>query len=185
MKTTKSFVQRLAGILMSTLIVSALVAPSTVFADSTVSNGDALKISYQATVLKDMNDTTTVKKKVYVNMYKIKLVDNEYVGKRVKTLSTGKDGYQAVFTIKPGEVVQFIAFKNKATAKKLKNKTKKTADFFGVPPWKNFSVAGEPVELCHTAGVDFNNKLTDEDTGKIFCTTAENGYIQGYLELTK
>lgn len=179
MKTTKSLIQRLARILLSTLIVSALVVPSTVFAD------DALNIAYQVTVVKDMNDTTKVKKNVYVNMYKIKLVDNEYVGKRVKTLSTGKDGYQAVFTIKPGEVVDFIAFKNKATAKKLKNKVKKTADFFGVPPWKNFSVAGSAVELCHTAGVDFNNKLTNEETGETFCTTGENGYIQGYLELTK
>lgn len=179
MKTTKSIIQRLARIFLSTLIISALVAPSTVFAD------DTLNIAYQATVLKDMNDTTTVKKKIYVNMYKVKLVGNDYVGTRVKTLSTGKDGYQAVFTIKPGAVVQFLAFKNKATAKKMKNKVKMTGDFFGVPPWKNFSVAGSPTELCHTAGVDFNNKLTDEETGKTFCTTGENGYIQGYLELTK
>lgn len=179
MKTIKSLVQRPTRIFLSTLIVFAIIAPSTVFAD------DTLNIAYQATVVKDMNDTTKVKKKVYVNMYKVKLVGNDYVGTRVKTLSTGKDGYQAVFTIKPGAVVQFLAFKNKATAKKMKNKVKMTGDFFGVPPWKNFSVAGSPTELCHTAGVDFENKLTNEDTGETFCSTGENGYIQGYLELTK
>lgn len=144
-----------------------------------------LNISYQATVLKDMEDETSVLKNKYVNMYKIKVEGYEYIGTRVKTLSTGKDGYQAVFTIKPGEVVQFIAFKNKATAKKAKNKIKKSIDFAGVPPWKNFSVAGKPMELCHTAGVDFDNKLTDTATGTTFCTTGENGYIQGNLELSK
>lgn len=159
-----------------------LISTTGVFADD---SGQVLNISFQATVFKDSDDETSVLKNKYVNMYKVKVVGNEYVGKRVKTLSTGKDGYQAVFTIKPGDAVHFIAFKNKATALKAKNKTKTTDDFFGVPPMKNFSVAGKPMELCTTAGVDFDNKLTDPDNGTAFCTQGENGYIQGNLELSK
>lgn len=159
-----------------------LLSSTSVFADDT---GQVLNINYQTNVLKDMDDDTSVMKNKYVNMYKVKVVGNDYVGKRVKTLSTGKDGYQAVFTIKPGDVVHFIAFKNKATAMKAKNKTKKTADFFGVPPMKNFSVAGKPMELCTTAGVDFEKKQTFPDTGETSCTTGENGYIQGNLQLSK
>ncbi len=145
-----------------------------------------IDIAYQATVAKDASaDTMEVIPKAYVNMYKVTVSGYEYVGKRVKTLGTGKDGYQAVFVVKPGDVVQFIAYKNKLTALKAKNKIKKSADFLGVPPWKYFSEPGMPLELCLTAGVDFSKKLTDEATGKALCSTGENGYIEGYLELTK
>lgn len=165
---------------IGTLAAMFLISSTSVFAEEQV-----LNISYQTNVLKNMDDDTSVIKNKYVNMYKVKVVGNEYVGTRVKTLSTGKDGYQAVFTIKPGDIVHFIAFKNKATAKKAKNKTKMTADFYGVPPWKNFSVVGKPMELCHTAGVLTDKKLTNPDTGETFCTTGENGYIQSNLELSK
>jgi hypothetical protein len=84
------------------------MSASSVFAKS------PLNIAYQATVVKDIADTTNGISKVYVNMYKIKIVNNEYKGTLVKTLSTGKDGYQAVFNIKPGEMVDFIAFKTKS-----------------------------------------------------------------------
>ncbi len=171
--------QRLLSI-VTIAAMTFLVSSTSVFAEEQV-----LTISFQANVLKDMDDDTSVIKNKYVNMYKVKVVGNDYVGTRVKTLSTGKDGYQAVFTIKPGEAVHFIAFKNKATAKKAKNKIKMTDDFYGVPPMKNFSVAGKPMELCTTAGVDFENKLTDSATGITLCTEGENGYIQGNLELTK
>lgn len=174
------FQRLLSAILVSIFTLGQLTL--TTFAETPAAS---LNISYEATVLKNMDDDTSVLKNKYVNMYKIKVVGNEYIGKLVKTLSTGKDGYQAVFTIKPGEMVQFIAFKNKVTALKAKNKTKKTADFYGVPPWKNFSVAGKPMELCRTAGVLTDKKLTDESTGDTYCSEGENGYIQGFLELSK
>lgn len=154
-------------------------------ATASASADDAWTIAYQVEVRKDIEDENSVLKNKYVNMYKVTVEKDGYVGKRVKTLSTGKDGYQAVFSIAPGEVVKFLAFKNKATALKSKNKIKKTDDFFGVPPWKNFSVVGKTMELCLTAGVDFEKKLKDEGTGKEFCTQGENGYIQGSVELSK
>lgn len=166
---------RLFTICTITTLVT-LMGTSSVFAKS-----PALNIAYQATVVKDIADTTNGIAKVFVNMYKIKIVNNEYKGTLVKTLSTGKDGYQAVFTIKPGEMVDFRAFKTKALAQKSKNK-KHT---FQVPPFKNFSVAGKPMELCHTAGVLTDQKLTNPGTGETFCIEGENGYMQGYMELSK
>lgn len=169
---------RLFTICAITTLVT-LIGASSVFAKSPAQS--ALNIAYQATVVKDIADTTNGIAKVFVNMYKIKIVNNEYKGTLVKTLSTGKDGYQAVFKIKPGEMVDFLAFKTKALAQKSKNK-KHT---FEVPPFKNFSVAGKPMELCHTAGVLTEQKLTNPDTGDTFCIEGENGYMQGYMELSK
>jgi len=157
----------------------------TLIAPATWAKDEGWNIAYQVEVRKNIEDETSVLKNKFVNMYKITLDEKGfgYVGKRVKTLSTGKDAYQAVFSIAPGEVVKFLAFKNKATALKSKNKIKKTEDFFGIPPWKNFSVVGKSMELCLTAGVDFENKLQNETTGKAFCEQGENGYLQGIIEL--
>lgn len=166
--------------LISTALLTVMLV---VFANVPVSSAEEnLNINYQVVALKNIEDENSLKKNAYVNMYKIKIVDNEYVGTRVKTLSTGKDGYKAVFTIKPGEMVGFVAFKKKGTALKKQNKT----FTFTTPPLKNFSVSGGPVELCYTAGVDTENKLEKNDgSGDFLCTTAENNYLQTYLELTK
>ncbi len=170
--------KKLVGIAIATVMLMVSAIPA-------VSAEEGWNIAYEVVVFKDLNDETSVLKNRYVNRYQVTVKGNEYVGKRVKTLSTGTDGYQAVFSIAPGEVAHFMAFKNKATALKAKNKIKKSSDFSGVPPLKNFSVPGKSMMLCTTAGVDFENKLKDEATGKEFCTTGENGYIEGHIELSK
>ncbi len=90
----------------------------------------------------------------YVNMYDIVLVNNQYTGKRILTLSTGKDGKAAKFTVKPGEVVDFMGFGTKEAADKAENFVS-----FGVPPIKNFSLDDKVAGVCHTNGVDFSKKF--------------------------
>lgn len=136
-------------------------------------------INYQVTVVKDPENPDKVLKNAWVNMYKVKVVNNEYVGTRVKTLSTGFDGYQAVFKIYPNRVVDFLPFNSKKKAKSKKNKI----HLFTTPPNKNFNF-DNITNLCYTAGIDFTEPLIDGETGKVFCATAENGFLQGtvYLE---
>lgn len=89
----------------------------------------------------------------FVNMYEIVLVNNEYTGEVVATMPTGKDG--ATFTVKPGQVVDFMAFGSKEAADKQKSFVTN-----GVPPLKNFSMDDGVAGVCNTLGVDFSKKLT-------------------------
>lgn len=92
--------------------------------------------------------------KAYINLYNITLINNEYVGTLVKTVSTGKTGKLGSFKIKVDQVVDFLAFVDMKSAKKEKTHT------FQVPPLKNFSGNGmAPGKLCHTAGIDFTDTL--------------------------
>lgn len=88
----------------------------------------------------------------FANMYDITLVNNEYTGVLVTTMPVGSSG--AAFTVKPGEVVDFMAFGSKDAAEK-----QKTFVSNGVPPLKNFSADDGIAGVCHTNGVDFSKKL--------------------------
>lgn len=88
----------------------------------------------------------------YVNMYDITLVNNEYTGVLVATMPTGNGS--ATFTVKSGEVVDFMAFGSKDAAEKQKAFASN-----GVPPLKNFSADDGIAGVCHTNGVDFSKKL--------------------------
>ncbi len=148
-------------------------------ADGTTDNSP--NINYQVIVVDDPADTSKVKKNVWVNMYYVKVVDGNYVGTRIKSVNTGKDGYQAVFKVKPGKLVDFLAFKIKTKAKGSKNK-KHT---FTVPPQKNFFKEDGVASLCYINGIDETTKLKALDGVAELCATAENGFLQGILELSK
>lgn len=135
------------------------------------------KVSYKATVIDGTGMSPTADPvllpNTFVNMYEITLKDNAYVGKLIKTLATGKKGKSAIFTIKPGQVVDFMAFGTKKAA----NKTK-TFVSNGVPPMKNFSPDYNMPGLCHTNGVLFDEKLLGW-SDKTMCGKS------GQYELTK
>ncbi len=104
--------------------------------------------------------------KAYINLYDITLVDNQYVGKLIKTVSTGLSGKLGKFTIKVDQTVDFLAFSDMKSAKMEKAHT------FQVPPLKNFSANGiAPGKLCHTAGIDFADTLKSP-AGQPFCASS-------------
>ncbi len=107
----------------------------------------------------------------FVNMYEIILVNNEYTGGVIATMSTGKDG--ATFTVKPGQVVDFMAFGSKEAADKQKSFVTN-----GVPPMKNFSMDDGVAGVCNTNGADFSKKLAAVTTD---CWNAINVSITGPL----
>lgn len=93
-----------------------------------------------------------------VGMYNIAIVNNEWWGElaQVKLIPAGKE--QAIFSVTPGQIVDFLAFKDVGSAKKIQKHQ------FTVPPHKNFS--GEYGEddtaldgFCLIAGVDIAKKL--------------------------
>lgn len=104
---------------------------------------------------------------VAVGMYNVAIVNNEWWGElvQVKLISVGKE--QAVFSVTPGQIVDFLAFKDTGSAKKIQKHQ------FTVPPHKNFS--GEYGEddvaldgFCLIAGVDIAQKL-ELDSGMNSC----------------
>lgn len=104
---------------------------------------------------------------VAVGMYNIGIVDNEWWGElvQVKLIPVGKE--QAIFSVTPGQIVDFLAFKDVGSAKKIQKHQ------FTVPPHKNFS--GEYGEddialdgFCLIAGVDIAQKL-ELDSGMNSC----------------
>ena len=104
---------------------------------------------------------------VAVGMYNIAIVDNEWWGElaQVKVIPAGKE--LAVFSVTPGQIVDFLAFKDMGSAKKIQKHQ------FTVPPHKNFSgeYGEEDVALdgfCLIAGVDIAKKL-ELDSGMNSC----------------
>lgn len=104
---------------------------------------------------------------VAVGMYNIAIVNNEWWGELagVKLIPVGKE--QAVFSVTPGQIVDFLAFKDVGTTRKILKHQ------FTVPPHKNFS--GEYGEgdvaldgFCLIAGVDIAKKL-ELDSGMNSC----------------
>lgn len=142
----------------------SVTIPTVTFAASGVT------VKFPVTVIKPGDDALKPQPYTYVNMYEIKLINDEYVGKLVNTLSTGKKGKSAIFNVKPGKVVHFIGFSDKALALETKKYSQ-----FTTPPFKNFSnVDGIKGQLCLTDGVDFDKKLgtaeNNESTLSIACT---------------
>ncbi|OGJ42583.1 hypothetical protein A3B60_00500 [Candidatus Peregrinibacteria bacterium RIFCSPLOWO2_01_FULL_39_12] len=154
---------------LTVIFLFSIFPVSTVLAADT--NGKIVK--YKVVVIEDPATPDKVLKNVYVNMYRIKVVDDQYVGTRVKTLTTSYNGYRAVFKVWPGRVVDFLPFNSKNEAKSIENKK----HIFTAPPLKNFSKNDAIAQLCLTAGVDFTKKLTDKETGEEFCN------LQGQLVL--
>lgn len=104
---------------------------------------------------------------VFVGMYQVSIVDSMWMGElvQVKPIPAGKK--QAEFSVTPGKIVDFLAFKNEAEAKKMKKHQ------FTVPPHKNFSGTyddngGAQDGFCLIAGVDIAKKL-DLGGGKYSC----------------
>lgn len=102
-----------------------------------------------------------------VGMYNVAIVNNEWWGELVgvKSIPVGKE--QAVFSVTPGQIVDFLAFKNKAEALKVKKYQ------FTVPPYENFSGTYDDEGMmqdgfCTIAGVDISKKLENE-IGETFC----------------
>lgn len=109
-----------------------------------------------AKVSVEVNDGVDVGKplsNVAVGMYNVAIVNNEWWGElvQVKSIPAGKT--KAVFSVTPGQIVDFLAFETKAEVKKVKK------HHFTVPPYKNFSAEDGSAEVCHIAGVDITNKL--------------------------
>ena len=84
---------------------------------------------------------------------------------QIKSIPVGKE--QAVFSVTPGQIVDFLVFKNAGSTRKVKKHQ------FTVPPHKNFS--GEYDEdgvesngFCIIAGVDITQKL-ELDSGVNSC----------------
>lgn len=107
----------------------------------------------------------------YINMYEITLQDTEYVGVVVATMKADKEG--AIFTVKSGQVVDFMAFGSKEAAEKQKNFISA-----GIPPFKNFSMDDGVAGVCHTHGSDFSAKLAGLTTA---CGTSLQVSVTGPL----
>ena len=104
---------------------------------------------------------------VAVGMYNVAIVNNEWWGElvQVKLIPAGKE--QAIFSVTPGKIVDFLAFKTVGDAKKVQKHQ------FTVPPHKNFSgeygdgdVAMEG--FCLINGIDIAQKL-ELDSGVNSC----------------
>jgi hypothetical protein len=93
--------------------------------------------------------------KVYVVMYNVAVVNDEWLGKKVsvKKIPAGKT--KVTFVVKPGQVVDFKVFETFEDVN-----TGKKQHFYS-PPFKNFSDTGDAGKLCYVAGVDFSEKLPD------------------------
>lgn len=91
---------------------------------------------------------------VYVVMYNVSVVDNEWWGKKaqVKKVPAGKKSVN--FGVKAGQVVDFAVFESTVDVKNNKKRQ------FYAPPFKNFG-ATDPGKICYVAGVDFSKKLPD------------------------
>ncbi|MEK7086122.1 MAG: hypothetical protein AAB953_03870, partial [Patescibacteria group bacterium] len=118
-------------------------------------SGSDVKVSVE---VNDGVDYTKPLSSVAVGMYNVSIVNDEWIGElvKIKIIPVGKT--QAVFSVTPGQIVDFLAFNNLGDAKKIKKHT------FVVPPHKNFSgeydADGAAMDgFCLIAGVDITKKL--------------------------
>lgn len=103
---------------------------------------------------------------MYVNVYRVKPVGSgRYAGTRVETKQTGSDASPAVFEIKPGELVLFLAFDS------IKKALADTSRIFAVPPLKHFgSLASSPESpICQIRFLDTEKPLITQATGLPSC----------------
>lgn len=152
------------------LVLSVLVYAVSLLAPDTASAKGGATVKFPVVTIKPGDDAQVPQPNTFVNMYEIKLVNNQYVGKLISTLSTGKKGKSAIFYVKPGKVVHFLGFSDKALALAT---TKYS--LFTTPPFKNFSNNdGVKGQLCLTDGIYFDKKLgttlNDESALNMACT---------------
>ncbi len=122
-------------------------------------SGVAFAASSNAIVSVEVKNSTeadaTNLSKVYVVMYNVTVVNDEWWGKKVsiKKIPAGKT--KVTFVVKPGQVVDFKVFETMEDVN-----TGKKQHFYS-PPFKNFPDTGDAGKLCYVAGVDFSEKLPD------------------------
>lgn len=126
-----------------------------------VYSGSDAKVSVE---VNDGIDDSKPFSNVAVGMYNVAIVNNEWWGElvQVKPIPAGKT--QAFFSVTPGQIVDFLAFKNEAEAKKVKKHQ------FIVPPKENFSDQDGIAQLCVIAGIDVAKKLEIDDEGTTSCS---------------
>lgn len=112
----------------------------------------------------------------YVNAYKVTPVNNgEYSGVLLETKQTGANGEGVVFTVQPGEIIDFVGFKKQQHANNAKTWT------FKAPPYKNFSGEdGTAERLCQINFLDTQSKL--QSNGGDSCVTAK-GAVEGGMSI--
>lgn len=93
--------------------------------------------------------------KVYVVMYNVAVVNDEWLGKKIKIKKIPAGKTKVTFVVKPGQVVDFKVFETYEDVS-----TNKKQHFYS-PPFKNFSDTADAGKLCYVAGVDFSEKLPD------------------------
>ncbi len=93
--------------------------------------------------------------KMYVVMYSVAVVDDEWWGKKVQVKKIPAGKKTVSFVVKPGQVVDFLTFE---TAEDVNTNKKRQ---FYAPPMKNFAGTSDTGKLCFVAGVDFSKKMSD------------------------
>lgn len=91
----------------------------------------------------------------YITMYYVRPVRaGVYEGTYGKTAKTGANGEGAVFSVEPGQIVNFVAFESQFEANNTRHFT------FTSPPYKNFSAQdGNAKQLCQINYLDQETKM--------------------------
>lgn len=103
----------------------------------------------------------------FVSMYAVKPVsEGVYEGTLFETKITGPNGEAAGFLVEPGQIVDFVAFRDNVRAEKAMTWT------FSAPPYKNFSAEdGVGGRLCQINFLDSTTKMMLPD-GRESCAVS-------------
>lgn len=141
---------KISRVILSVLCVFVFVfaAPAPIFAA-----GKTVTVAVQ--VKNSVEDDAQNLSNVYVAMYAVSVMNDEWWGKQaqVKLIPKGKKAIQ--FSVNAGQAVDFLVFETKENV--LANKKRQ----FYAPPLKNFSATDGVAQLCYVAGVDFSKKMPD------------------------
>lgn len=104
----------------------------------------------------------------YINMYSVIPVRaGVYEGVLVETAIAAADGKGPLFKVQPGQIVNFVTFKDATKAKNTNHWT------FTTPPYKNFTAQdGTAGRLCQINFLDKENKMKLSVDGSYSCSTS-------------